>query len=239
MLENSILNTNPSNRLEYIRGLIPHSQEHLVSLIMHLINTRSLQSHKEMSNVMKEWQTWLERGESLSEDKKQLVTRNLLSLLDASQSEKEGKELLEKLDRVQLKTVSQLQRYTKPVILAGGEEFKDEKDLNLFSSISNTIPQFNKLFLSKYLEYCYANPTEIQSRASEHFYYHLDMYKLAKCKGGWEVADWIFNRSSNFANFKVSLRLTGRISTMQWKEFTKSKRTLTSTTCLQRTTCHR
>ena len=183
-----------SNKEAYIKTLVPNSTSHRLVSCIHALNSSA--PNDLPSDIKVALQKLNDRPPASGSKEWHILTRYLLSQLAASTSGSEAKRLVEKIDSVGPCLSSRLQAFSKPVIFSAGEEFKEAREHNLKSDLSEE--DLSKITVEKYVKQVYIDPTEIIRTSTPQIAYHLDLHKVAV--NNLPAFEHLLNSIDNYAN---------------------------------------
>jgi hypothetical protein len=185
------------NKEAYIKTLVPNSENHKMILTIHELNFKGLGVSSEAADYLKKWR---ESVPSQSSRNFPILIRHLLMTLEKENSKDKVTDLIRSIDRITDNTYKRLVNYSKPVIFAAGEEFKEDSENKMSSELTCKVDQH--LYLEDIASKVTENPHYLNSLTDTAILYHIDLEKAAKNQP--ESVSQILNRIPNFANLTVS-----------------------------------
>ena len=182
------------DKYAYIRTLVPSSSEYKLLSTFHELNSKGTKVSNEVQEILKEWR------ESNRNDPKAHATviRHLLMRISDSMNGQETRSLIQQVDSWSGYVLGSLSNFTKPVIMAAGEEFKEAKELSLPSNLETLSNQ--KVALDSFVKLLHSNTEEISRIATPEVFYYIDMEIVAKKDPAH--FEKILNRSTDYTNYK-------------------------------------
>jgi hypothetical protein len=193
ILENYVLS---SNKEAFLKTVVPNSAQHKILLTLHEMNTKVVDLGPESIKFIEEWK---KMSPPVGSDAYPIYLRWLLQSLHAETNHAKVKEIIQRIDKIDSRELSRLQSFSKPVIFAAGDEFKEDKENQLKSELTEENAQ--NLFLKNYLKKIYDDPNELNTSATNLVYYHIDLAKIAKIDPN--IVETILSRMTNYANLQV------------------------------------
>ena len=158
----------------YVKTLVQNSGAYKMIAIVHEIHSRGDIVSAELKEMIKSWRSY-----HVSNDRdKMLLLRSLLVMLSNERDAAKAKELILELDNLTEKKHWSLYSQSKPIILASSEGFKEQKELNLPTSVRDK-PE-SHIFFKNFIAGIYEEPGKYLSQANPSLYYLLDLEKIAK-----------------------------------------------------------
>ena len=184
-----------ANKEAYIKTLVPNSTPHRLVSAMHALNTVGAVVPADVAQVLKKL---FDAPPHRSSSQWTLLVRHLLAQLAESDDRARARELITKIDRIGDNKISSLVDFSKPVIFAAGEEFKEDKELDLESSL--TSKNLSRVVLSEFVKLVYQNPAELRSTGASTVIYHLDLVKIGASSS--DILEYILGLVDCFANLQ-------------------------------------
>lgn len=193
LLENYVL---APNKDSYIKTLVPNSENHKLILTLHELNFRGLKVSGEAAEYLRKWKESVPGSSSRNFP---ILIRHLLLLLEKENSKDKISELIKNIDRITENSFNRLVNYSKPVIFAAGDEFKEDSENKMSSELTSIVDPH--LYLEDIAKKVTENPHYLTSLTDTSILYHIDLEKAAS-KNPESVSN-ILNRVPNFANLTV------------------------------------
>lgn len=193
LLESYVL---AANKDAFIKTLVPNSDNHKLVLTMHELNTRGLDLTADVADNVRKWKTGVQ---SMNDQQKRLVLRQLLQSIDGQTDKANIKTEIQNVDRLTTSKLNELKNYSKPVIFAAGDEFKEDSESKLSSVLSDSVCP--DIYIKNLVQKVTDRPDLLNTLANESVLYYLDMEKLAKKDP--DAVEKLLNSRTDFVNLKV------------------------------------
>lgn len=193
LLESFVLS---ENKTAFIKTLVPNSVPHKVFLSFLELTQESKPLSEEVIGFLSQWR---KANPIRGTHSYNVFIRMLLKELDQEQNPAKVKELITQIDRATQNIGSSFNRFQKPVIFTAGDEFKEEKEQQLTSTLTAT--QESQIQVKGYVEAIHQNPALIHTLGNQTLFPHLNLEKLAESSPA--VFSQLLDKCDNFVSLQV------------------------------------
>jgi hypothetical protein len=176
---------------------VPNSENHKLVLTLHELSSKGLEVSEEASRILSEWKL---STPPQSSPNFAVLLRYLLMSLEKEEDRAKVKELIRHLDSITERRCDGLARHSKPVLLAAGDEFKEDSENKIRSELTSAVDP--NLLLDDLARQATQNPNLINSVTDSSILVHIDLAQASKDHPN--VLNKIFSKQKHFGNLQVS-----------------------------------